>query len=438
MNEVREGYKMTVLNEIPVDWEVKRIEEVFIISGGMSLSRSQTGEGDVFYLHYGDIHKKSQSIFDLNKDSEWVPLINSKEIKIKENATLESGDVVFADASEDYADIGKNVVVKLREKDKFIAGLHTIFIREKDSKLDLIYKAYCFKTEMVKKQIKVLATGSTVLGISKPNLGKVTFLLPPIKEQKKIAEILSTVDTQIEQTEQLIEKTKKLKKGLMQQLLTKGIGHSELKGSELGEIPIEWGIVELGEISSVIDPQPDHRAPKIDLEDGVPYLGIGNISDGGALDFKNARSVERAALEKQQERFTIEDGDIVFGKIASLGNPKKLTSFIKSRPYAISDKLVLIKSEFKSILYYILKSSYVEKQIDFHKNGSTRLTLGIQDIRKFKIALPSIEEQKKIAEILSTVDAEIDNYEQEKAKYEELKKGLMQQLLTGKIRVKVD
>ena len=236
---MREGYKKTEVGIIPEDWEVKSTEELFEFSGGMSISRQQLDENGVNYLHYGDIHKRKESILDLDKDKKWMPKLNQKFDLIKDDVKLNTGDVVFADASEDYEGIGKSIVVLNTNNDEVVSGLHTIVAKGSNEVLDTYYKRYCFSTENVRKQFRRLATGTSVYGISRENIKKIKILVPPLKEQEKIAEILSTVDSQIDDTEKLIEKSKELKKGLMQKLLTKGIGHSEFKNTEVDEIPVE-------------------------------------------------------------------------------------------------------------------------------------------------------------------------------------------------------
>ncbi|MTP79875.1 hypothetical protein GMB70_14615 [Turicibacter sanguinis] len=94
-------------------------------------------------------------------------------------------------------------------------------------------------------------TGNATKFINKTTMAEIEFLLPPLKEQQKIAEILSSVDAAIEKTEQVIAKTEEIKKGLMQQLLTKGIGHTEYKNSELGEIPLKWEIKQLKDLLEI-------------------------------------------------------------------------------------------------------------------------------------------------------------------------------------------
>src|SRR5690554_5170501 len=122
---------------------------------------------------------------------------------------------------------------------------------------------------------------------------------PPLPEQKKIAAILSSVDEAIEATEAVIEQTRTVKKGLLQELLTRGIGHTEFKKTAIGEIPRSWEVRAVENLADVIDPQPSHRTPPQD-DNGIPYIGMGDINDDGVINFENARKVNVAVLHEHQ------------------------------------------------------------------------------------------------------------------------------------------
>ncbi|HEC73941.1 MAG TPA: restriction endonuclease subunit S [Methylophaga aminisulfidivorans] len=177
----------------------------------------------------------------------------------------------------------------------------------------------------------------------------------------------------------------------------------------IGEIPSSWTRRILGSVSDVIDPQPDHRAPSICNDgEGFPYIGIRDINKDGTLNFETARPVEEDAVIKQENSFTIEPHNIVFCKVGTLGLPRKL---IPHGRCALSATLVLIKvkKEFNSqYLLYALDSDVVASQTNYLATGSTRSALGIQQIRKFQIPVPSQEEQEKIANFLDHETAKID------------------------------
>lgn len=200
------------------EWEETKFSDQFNFHSTNSHSRALlTENGEIMNIHYGDIHTKFSMLFDVSK--EIVPFL-SEEVdtsKINEDQFLRVGDLIVADASEDYKDIGKAIeVINLNEK-KVVAGLHTYIARPKKS-FALGFNGYLMQTFAIRDQIKKLATGISVLGVSKTNLGKVEFLVPCLEEQTKIANFLSSIDQKIEVVVQQIEQAKTWKKGLLQQM----------------------------------------------------------------------------------------------------------------------------------------------------------------------------------------------------------------------------
>ncbi|OPJ54749.1 restriction endonuclease subunit S [Alkalithermobacter paradoxus] len=429
--QIREGYKMTELGEIPVEWQVEQIGNIFNFSGGLSIPRSQLSEEGIFYLHYGDIHKRNFTYINVEKDDEWLPKIDIKETNIKEGVFLETGDVVFADASEDYEGIGKSVVIINEKQKPFVSGLHTIVAKDASNRLNYLYKKYCFSTNKVRKQFRVLATGATVYGISRSNIPKIKILIPTITEQKKIASILTTIDEHIEQVDGLIEKTKELKRGLMQKLLTQGIGNTEFKMTEIGKIPKVWKIEKLNNVTDVRDGT--HDSPK-QLEEGIPFVTSKNLKEFG-IDFQDITYISKEDHENISKRSKVDNGDILFAMIGTIGNP-----VIVNTDFEFSIKNVaLIKFENSNMnnifIKNLLESEVIKKQFDKKSNGGVQKFISLGMIRNLEIPCPSLEEQQKIAFILSEVDQQIEQYNIRKEKLITLKKGLMQQILTGKKRV---
>ncbi len=200
------------------EWEEVRLGDKFDFIKTYSNSRSHLSDvGDMEYMHYGDIHTKYKFHIDLSKVI--LPKISESNIK----GTIEyvkNGDLIIADASEDYADIGKSVeVVNLQDK-KVISGLHTFLLRDNDNNFSNGYKGLMLYNQKVAKEIKKIATGISVLGISKTNLSKLYISLPPKQEQQKIAEVLTLADKDIELLKNELEALKEQKHGLMQKLLS--------------------------------------------------------------------------------------------------------------------------------------------------------------------------------------------------------------------------
>ena len=200
------------------EWEEVKFSGIFNFHQTNSYSRALLAEyGEIMNIHYGDIHTKFSMLFDVNKES--VPFLNDEvdTSKIAKEQFLKVGDLVIADASEDYKDIGKSIEVISLNNQKVVAGLHT-YIARPVKPFALGFCGYMMQTFPVREQIKKLATGISVLGISKTNLGKVELKVPSLEEQTKIANFLSAIDQKIEVVVQQIEQAKTWKKGLLQQM----------------------------------------------------------------------------------------------------------------------------------------------------------------------------------------------------------------------------
>ena len=133
---------------------------------------------------------------------------------------LDDGDVVFVDASEDDTGVSKHVVVVNKDRIPFIAGLHTIVAKAKTDELAHAYRRYCFQTAPMQEQFLFYAVGTKVTGISKTNIPKLRIPVPPVAEQEAIAEVLMDMDAELAALEQRRDKTRLLKQGMMQELLT--------------------------------------------------------------------------------------------------------------------------------------------------------------------------------------------------------------------------
>ncbi|MGI9593152.1 MAG: restriction endonuclease subunit S, partial [Patiriisocius sp.] len=232
------------LGVIPDGWTTPKISEVFQFINTTSFSRNQLnydGDNELFYIHYGDIHatyKKPLLDFEIENN---IPRLNSDVELPSSIQYLKDGDVIIADASEDYEGVGEAIEMKNLNGKKVISGLHTFALRDLKNKTVPGFRTYIFKNPNVKKALKTIATGSKVYGISKSNVQKFNIVLPPLPEQQKIAQILSTWDVAINKQEALIAQKQEQKKGLMQQLLT---GKKRLSG-----FTDEWEEVRLGDIS---------------------------------------------------------------------------------------------------------------------------------------------------------------------------------------------
>ena len=198
-------------------WQTATISSLFAFGSSMAKSRDELSDEGDLYLHYGDIHANSRYYIDAKAEYEFIPKYDGTSL---EKTHLHSGDVVFADASEDYEGISKFVVVENCNGLIFISGLHTLPCHSRDDKIVLHFKRYCFQTYQFKKQMAFYANGMKVYGISEKDFGKVEITFPGCEEQRAIADVLDAISRNVELLEKEITEISNKKKALMQLLLT--------------------------------------------------------------------------------------------------------------------------------------------------------------------------------------------------------------------------
>lgn len=404
---MKEGYKKTELGWIPNEWEINKLSSISEIIMGQSPDSNSYNDEKIGIPFF-------QGKTEFGRINPIVKKWCSNPIKISQPQ-----DILISVR----APVGE-VNINIEES---CIGRGLAAIRQKNCD----YKFLFYYMQKIKNRLNLSAQGSTFTAINSGDLKNISIITPPLEEQQKIADILSTVDSQIDDTDKLIEKTKELKKGLMQRLLTKGIGHSEFKKSEVGEIPVEWEVKELSNISTIVDSL--HETPNY-VDSGYSMIRVVDVN-GKAINTNSAFKVTKETYLKFIRKYEPQSGDIIMSRVGSYG----LVSYLKdNEKVCLGQNIVVITTKLmdKSFLFYCLSSEYIKNEINKLTVGSSQKTLSLANINKLHVALPTIIEQKQIANILLSVDDQIEEYENKKIKLEQLKQGLMQQLLTGKIRVK--
>jgi len=274
--------------------------------------------------------------------------------------------------------------------------------------------------------------------------------LPPLPEQRKIAEILETVDNAIEKTDRIIEKHKRIKQGLMQDLLTRGIDENgqirseethKFKDSPLGRIPEEWGVSRIIDFSRTKS-NPIQTGPfgaQLHafeyVKDGVPLILIKNIFEGKIIEKNIPHILEKKAMKLK--RYRLKSGDVVFSRVGNVGRCAVIKD--KQNGWLISGQMLRVRLENPLLdpifLSYMMDTVWFQKVLESEILGTTRKSINTDILSKLPIILPSLPEQHRIAEILSQIDETIKKEQKYKEKLERIKHGLMEDLLTGKVRV---
>lgn len=272
------------------------------------------------------------------------------------------------------------------------------------------------------------------LNLKFENFSPIRIPVPPLPEQQKIAAILSSVDDVIEKKRAQIDKLKDLKTGMMQELLTKGIGHTAFKDSPVGRIPEGWLIREVQEILDGIIDYRGKSPPK--SEKGIPLITAKNIRQG-YIDAEPREFIFEEQYDSWMVRGTPKEGDVFITTEAPLGNVAKVPGY----KFAIGQRVLALcpsASVDTDYLLYVMQSQYFREQLDLQSTGSTVAGIKQSTFRKILLAIPPLEEQK---EIVKPMNALVEREESSIKKLDsllKLKKALMQDLLTGKVRVNVD
>lgn len=307
-------------------------------------------------------------------------------------------------------------------------------VRPNDKKVYGTYLHYWLQTDYIKKSIDAIKTVGAQPNLSLAQVGDFLVNHPPLPEQQKIAAILTSVDEVIEKTQAQIDKLKDLKTGMMQELLTKGIGHTEFKGSPVGRIPAEWEVKSVESILSVIIDYRGKAPPKSEI--GVPLITAKNIRNG----FINKEPREYIFAE-QFDSWMVKGmpqyGDVFITTEAPLGNVAKVPDY----KFAIGQRVLTLRpNEFMctEFLLFILQSEKFKKELDLQSTGSTVAGIKQSSFRKVLLPIPSINEQIKISENLNSIVSRTDVIQDKLQHFQSLKKALMQDLLTGKVRVNTE
>ncbi len=266
-------------------------------------------------------------------------------------------------------------------------------------------------------------------------ISKFKFRLPPLPEQRRIAEVLGTVDSAIQKVGGAIEKTEGLKKGLMQRLLTRGIGHERFRFSkELGcEVPEEWEVITIDEICKVkrgASPRPIGD-PSYFSDSGRGWIRISDVTDA----YKHLKKTSQYLSKKGEERSVkVNPGDLIMSICATIGKPiiLDIEACIHDGFVWFSELSNDINSEY---LFYALQKN--EVTFSSKRQTGTQGNLNTTLVGKTHIPFPPLPEQRRIAEILNAADKKLGLERRRKEKLESVKKGLMNDLLTGKKRTKV-
>ena len=415
MVEMKSGYKMTEVGVIPEDWEVKNVSESCLIKariGWQGLKKSE-------YMSSGDYLLITGTDFD-NGQVNWrtCAYVSKARYEQDSNIKIRPKDILI---SKD-GNIGKVAYLGMIPKAGTLnSGIFVI--RANDRKIDQVFLSKIFMSFYFEDFLNRLVAGSTINHLYQKDFVKFCFPLPNSEEQAAIATALSDVDSLISALTKKIEKKKAIKQGLMQQLLT---GKKRLPG--FGE---KWVEIELGQHSIMNSGGTPSTANPEYYGGKIPFLSINDITNAGKFIYETEKTITEEGLKNSSARL-FKKGTIMYAMYASVGKCA-ITKIRISCSQAILGINVDSTLDADFLYYYLV--SIQDDVLNYGQTG-TQTNLSKQIISSFILNVPSSKaEQTAIANILSDCDSEIAALEEKRDKYKEIKQGMMQQLLTGKIRL---
>lgn len=415
--------------EFSGNWVVKKLGDVYSLKVTNSYSRDNLNyeSGTVKNIHYGDIHSKFPTAFDITKEQ--VPFINA-EINIQriaeDNYCIE-GDIIFADASEDLNDVGKSIEIVNLNNEKLLSGLHTILARQVGKELFVGFGGHLFKSNNIRLQIQKEAQGTKVLSISGGRLSNIFLTFPTLPEQQKIATFLSSVDEKLQGLKKKKSLLEAYKKGMMQRLFSSESGLTRLEDEQdlddnnptiltsrklrfrqdNGEDFPEWEEKTLGEVCKIQTGNKDTQNREVNGK--FPF-------------FVRSNTVERINTYSF-------DGEAILTSGDGVGVGKNFHYIVgkfdfHQRVYALHSFEKCIYGKF---IYFVFTEQFYQRVMRLSAKNSVD-SIRMEMIAGMNIGLPTLPEQTKIANFLSAIDEKIAKVSQEIEQATVWKKGLLQQL----------
>ena len=418
---VKPGYKQTEIGIIPEDWSVTTIGLIADVKTGPFGSALHADD----YVQDGTPIITVEHLGETGITRQNLPMVSDQDKRRLSSYTMREGDIVFSRVGS----VDRNAYVTAEEDGWLFSG-RILRLRAKREEISTKYLGYYFKAESTKERISSVAVGQTMASLNTKIMNAFKVVLPPIQEQENIAKVLSDLDNNISALEVQLIKKKAIKQGAMQELLT---GKKRLPGFS-GEWS-NFNLMKHSKIKARIGWQGLKKSEYLDS--GYALLVTGTDFADGKVQWDSCHYVTRDRYD-QDRNIQIQNNDILITKDGSLGKAALVQGLTK--PATLNSGIFVIRplqNAYDPVFVYHILSSLVFKDfLDKLSAGSTIIHLYQKDVGKFEFLLPpTIEEQKGIAAVLSEMDADIAALEEKLAKYRQVKQGMMQQLLTGKIRL---
>jgi len=436
--EMKSGYKQTEAGVIPNEWEVVPIGSlIFDYRGGASLKPSDFTSMGVKVLPKGGVGRTGWLNVAEDEQKYCSPEYAAANYRnqVDETYTI----VVLRDLVPSGPSIG--LIVQIRDKETYVLaqGVYGFKVNEKAVPGYLVHLS---NTNWYRKMANSIMVGSTQVHITNTAYKKVLIPLPPLAEQEAIAEALSDADALIKALEQLLAKKRQVKQGAMQELLTgkkrlAGTKKTEIVQTELGRFPADWILTPLG---TLVDPNRSIRYGIVQPGDydrqGRFMIRGQDYSKGWVASSEVFRVSD--AVEAKYKNARVKTGDLIMTIVGTCGLVETIPDWLDGANLTqTTARVAILPSKANSAFCkYMLQTEAGSLQVNNFMKGAVQPGLNCADVEKFLIPLPADRtEQTAIAEILSDMDAEVTALEAKLSKAREVKAGMMQELLTGRIRL---
>lgn len=431
------------------EWKSFRLDELADIRISNVDKKSKPGEKPVRLCNYMDVYSNDYITSSLGFMESTASSVECGKFKVDE------GDVLITKDSETPYDIGISSVVVDKIED-LVCGYHLALMKPNRNMVNPVFLSKQLASVDVSSYFSRMAAGSTRYGLSNGTIGRTRILIPPLLKQNKIAHVLRTFDQTIEKTEALIEKNQQIKAGLMHDLFTRGIGADgnlrppreqapELYQQTLiGWIPNEWKMMSLSALSTLITkgatPTTYGYEYVTESDEGCArFLRATNATPEGRYRDPDPRFIS-AAANQLLSRSQLESGDTVMSIVgARVGTSFSVDPTIL--PANINQNVALIRPDqsrvFPAYISLCVTSFLVQNEILILATTQAQPSLSLRQVGDICVPLPSLAEQAQILDKTTSIITRLDSLITEKSKLMKIKSGLMLDLLTGKVQVKV-
>ena len=423
-------------NFIPDGWKVLKLGNITSLITKGTTPKKYTTSG----VNFVKVESVSHNSTLLPSKFAYIDNITHESFK---RSRLQDGDIVFSIAGS----LGRLAIIK-NEHLPANTNQALAIIRLKNDSIDTPFCVQQLKGETVQLELKKLQTVGAQPNLSLQQISDVLLRVPPLPEQQKIAAILTSVDDVIEKTQAQIDKLKDLKTGMMQELLTRGVRvdgkpHTEFKDSPVGRIPKGWDVVKLSEVLTKIDSGWSPACIEVPPKTGE--WGVLKVSSVTRGEFLETQSKTLPSNLEPKVNIKVKNGDLLLTRANGVADLVGKCVMIQAEPRSklmMSDKILRLnpnKRIYSHFLLHVFNSQKMRRQIELSWGGSSgQKNISQADIKNYFLALPSFDEQKSIGDSISQVERVLSAKNNKLVKMNNTKKALMQDLLTGKIRVKID